>query len=174
MPAAPPATLTPVVEAEPRPLALRLIMLEKLVKAILALSASLFFAGMLVTGTSIHLHGMATHLREHVTAAWSAYLADAVVSVTERRHLAVATGALFLDGVVTGFEWYALRRGKAWGEWLVVAAMSSLLPFEIVALVRERHLGRFVVLVTNLVIVAYLVHHARKRHAARLAASERG
>jgi uncharacterized membrane protein (DUF2068 family) len=165
------ATLSPAPRPERRELALRLIMLEKLVKAALVLSAALAFGGMLVTGTSIHLHGIATDLREHVTAAWSVYLADAVVSVTERRHLTVATGALFLDGVTTGLEWYALARGRPWGEWLVVAAMSALLPFEVVALVREQHLGRLIVLIGNLLIVAYLVHHARKHAAMRAAAA---
>jgi uncharacterized membrane protein (DUF2068 family) len=146
-----------------RPLALRLILLEKGVKAAFVLAAASLFSIMLVTGSSIHLHGMATHLREHVTAAWSVYLADAVVSVTERRHLMVATSAMFLDGVVTGLEWYALRRGRTWGEWLVVAAMSAFIPFEVAALVQARHVGRAVVLLGNVVIVAYLARHASRR-----------
>jgi uncharacterized membrane protein (DUF2068 family) len=151
-------------DVEPRrpELALRLIVLEKMVKSVLALGAAFTFGLMLLTGTAIHLHGMATHLREHVSAAWSVYLADAVVSVTERRHLAVATCALALDGVATGLEWYALKRGHAWGEWLVVAATSSLLPFELVALVRHHHAGRLVVLLVNIAIVVYLVRHARR------------
>jgi uncharacterized membrane protein (DUF2068 family) len=146
-----------------RELTLRLIILEKLVKAILVLTIGVVFVVMLVTGSSVHLHGMATHLREHVNAAWTVYLADAVVSVTERRHLTVATCALLLDGVTTGLEWYALTRGKTWGEWLVVAAMSALLPFEVAALVHEVHVGRVVVLLGNLGVVAYLAHHAWKR-----------
>jgi uncharacterized membrane protein (DUF2068 family) len=94
-----------------------------------------------------------------------------VLSVTERRHLTVATGALFLDGVTTGLECYALLRGRAWGEWLVVVAMSALLPFEVVSLVHAQHVGRLIVLLGNVVIVAYLLRHARKRHAARRAAA---
>ena len=146
-----------------RELVLRLVILEKLVKAVFVLTVASVFAGLLVTGTSAHLHGLATELREHVTAAWSIYLSDAVVSVTERRHLAVATSALFLDGISTSVEWYALRRGHTWGEWLVVVATSLLLPFEVVAIVRHRHIGRVVVLVVNVAIVLYLAHHAWRR-----------
>jgi uncharacterized membrane protein (DUF2068 family) len=153
-----------------RPLALRLIMLEKLLKSVFVLVMAVVFFFLLVTGTSVHLHGMATRLREHVTAAWSVYVANAVLSVTERRHLAVATGALFLDGVTTGLEWYALKRGKTWGEWLVVGTMASLLPFEVVSFVREHHTGRLVVLVGNLLAVGYLVYHVRKKQRREAAA----
>ena len=142
-------------------------MLEKLVKGVFVLSVASVFAALLATGSSVHLHGMASRLREHVTAAWSVYVADAVVSVTERRHLAVATSALFLDGVTTTLEWYALSRGQPWGEWLVVVAMSVLIPFEVLAFVHEHHTGRFIVLVGNVVIVLYLARHAWKRHVAR-------
>jgi uncharacterized membrane protein (DUF2068 family) len=158
-------------QPEKKDLALRLIMLEKAVKSVLVLTTAVVFAGMLVTGSSVHLHGMATSLREHAAAAWSVYVADAVVSVTERRHLAVATSALFLDGITTGLEWYALSRGRAWGEWLVVIAMSALIPFEVVSLVRGGHVGRFVILAGNVVIVLYLTRHAWKRHLARRAAA---
>ncbi len=148
-----------------RPLGLRLIILEKALKAVFVLLAACVFLGMLVTGSFVHLQGAATHLRHHVTAAWAVYAANAVVSVTERRHLAVATGALFLDGVTTGAEWYALRQGKRWGEWIVVVAMAALIPFEVFALVRARHLGRGIVLLGNLAIVAYLARHAWRRRA---------
>jgi len=155
---------------ERRELVLRLIVLEKLVKAMVVLAIALLFAGMLVTGSSVHLHGLATRLREHVTAAWSVYLADAVVSVTERRHLAVATAALFLDGLATGLEWYALSRGRTWGEWLVVVATASLLPFEVISFVHHRHAGRLLVLIGNAAIVLYLARHAWRRRRGHAAA----
>jgi len=156
--------LVPSVPSARPELALRLIILGKLVKASFVLTTAIVFAVLLLTGTSVHLHGFATSLREHVTAAWSVYVSDAVVSVTERRHLTVATGALFLDGATTSVEWYALRRGHTWGEWLVVIATSSLLPFEVIALVRHEHVGRLVVLLLNLAIVAYLARHALRHH----------
>lgn len=159
----------PILSPERRELTLRLIILEKAIKALFVLGVACVFAVMLVTGSSVHLHGFATSLREHVTAAWSVYAANAIVSVTERRHLTVATGALFLDGVTTGFEWYALSRGHSWGEWLVVVAMSALVPFEIAALAHHVHVGRVVVLAGNIAIVAYLTRHAWKRHLARRA-----
>jgi uncharacterized membrane protein (DUF2068 family) len=152
-------------------LVLRLIILEKLVKGCLWLSAALVLGIMLITGSSVHLHTVVSHVREHLTSALAIDVADALVSVTERRHLAVATAAIFLDGVAVMVEWYALRRGHAWGEWLVVGATSVFLPFEVVALVRRVHAGRVALFVLNLAIVLYLARHVMKRSAARRAAA---
>jgi uncharacterized membrane protein (DUF2068 family) len=150
---------------EPKPeTAFRAIVLYKAIKAVSGFAVAAVFTVILVSGSSVHLHGVAAKLREHVTAAWAVLLADAVVSVTERRHLAVATAALALDGVITSVEWYALSRGRTWGEWLVVAATSSLIPFEVYELVAHGHLGRVVVLVVNIAIAAYLARHAWKKH----------
>jgi uncharacterized membrane protein (DUF2068 family) len=149
--------------AKKRELAIRLIIFEKGIKAALVLVVACVFGFMLLTGTSVHLHGIATHLREHVTAAWAVYAADAIVSATDRRKLAVITSAMFLDAITTSLEWYALLRGKRWGEWLVVAAMSALIPFEVVSFAREQHAGRLVVLLGNVAIVAYLARHASRR-----------
>jgi uncharacterized membrane protein (DUF2068 family) len=154
---------SPSAPAGRRELVLRLIVLGKLVKATTAVAAGIICASMLLAGGSDHLHGLAIHLREHVTAAWSTYAAEALLSATDRRHLAVATCALLLDGTSTAVEWYALSRGRSWGEWLVVFTTSSLLPFEVVALVRHRHVGRLVVLLVNVAVVAYLAHHASGR-----------
>ena len=74
----------PILSPERRELTLRLIILEKAIKALFVLGVACVFAVMLVTGSSVHLHGFATSLREHVTAAWSVYAANAIVSVTER------------------------------------------------------------------------------------------
>ena len=161
---------TPTKPTPAREPGLRLILLYKLLKAGLALSTALVFAFLLATGSDGHLHGLAGHLRKNVTAAWSVLLADAIVSVTERRHLVVATAALFLDGFGTIVEWWALHHGRRWGEWLVVVATSSFVPFEVVALVRHHHLGRFLVLVVNVAVIAYLLRHVVKRlRRARLA-----
>jgi uncharacterized membrane protein (DUF2068 family) len=155
-----------------RELILRLIILEKLVRGILALALAIALTVLLVTGTSVRLHGVVRGIREHVTSAWAVFLADAVVSVTERRHLVVATSAIFLDGIAVMVEWYLLWKGHTWGEWLVVATTSSLIPFEIVSLVREPHAGRVAILLFNIAIVVYLVRHALRRRRKAMSAAK--
>ena len=57
--------------------------------------------------------------------------------------------------------------GHWWGPWLVVVATASLLPFEVVSFVRHPHVGRALILVVNLAIVAYLTRTALREHRER-------
>lgn len=144
--------------------ALRLIILYKLVKASLGIAFSIALCGFLLAGAADRVLGLAAEVRHHVTAAWSIELADALVSAANKRHLEVLAAALALDGAATLFEWYALRTGRPWGAWLVVLTTASLLPFEILAIVRHRRAGRVVLLLVNVAIVAYLVRRTLKKH----------
>ena len=68
--------------------------------------------------------------------------------------------ALLFDGALTLGEGWALRRGLAWAPWLVVVATGSLLPFEIVELMRHPRPIRMLILLANLIVVGYLVARA--------------
>ena len=81
--------------------------------------------------------------------AWSLELADLLVRASTRRGLWTLFVALVADGALTLVEAWALIRGHWWGPWLVVVATGSLLPFEVVALVRHPHLSRVVLLALN-------------------------
>jgi uncharacterized membrane protein (DUF2068 family) len=65
--------------------------------------------------------------------------------------------AMIFDAILTGVEGWALYRGFAWGQWLVIGTTSSLLPWEVVTLIRHPSIGRIAILVVNVLIVAYLV-----------------
>lgn len=82
-------------------------------------------------------------------------------SLKDVRHVALIA---WLDGATTLAEGFLLLRGKAWGEWLVIGALAALVPFEAVSL--ERHPGpiKLVVLLLNIVIVAYLAARRRREH----------
>jgi uncharacterized membrane protein (DUF2068 family) len=55
---------------------------------------------------------------------------------------------------------------KRWGEWLTVIITGSLVPLEIYEIYRHPSVVKVVVLVINLGIVGYLIHHIRTRKAA--------
>jgi uncharacterized membrane protein (DUF2068 family) len=154
--------------------ALRLIILYKLVKASLGLSLSVLLWSFLLAGSADRVLGLAADVRHHVTAAWAIRLADAFVTAADKRHLVVLASALALDGAATLFEWYALRTGRPWGAWLVVLVTASLLPFEVIAIFRHRRAGRVVLLVVNLVIVAYLALRTLKKHGRPFGARQLG
>lgn len=154
---------TAAVPAGPKPLGLRLITLYKFLKgpAVLVLAGWLTFApdrvlhathaveaGMLEWG--VLFHRVAVWLRLHVTSA------------------AVHGGAVFawLDGATTLLEGVLLWLDYAWGEWLVVASVSALVPVELWSLAHHPRAGTLGVLAANVAIAAYLVRR-RLAHAAR-------
>jgi uncharacterized membrane protein (DUF2068 family) len=141
---------------------LRIIIAYKIVKGSVWLLLALILVVLLVTHETQPIESIGVHLRHHFTGAWSVKLARLLLSAAEPHHLWFVTVALTLDGSLTALEAWALHHGHWWGPWLVVAATSSFLPFEIVALVEHVHLGRLVAFVVNVAIVVYLVWRVRK------------
>ena len=138
---------------------LTLIIAYKLTKGGLWLVLATTILVMMRMGLGDRLLGLAEHLRLHAHA-WSLHLADLAVRASSRRALWTIVVALLADGGLTLFEAWALIQGRWWGPWVVVVATSSLLPFEVLALVRHPHVIRAIVLVVNLAIVVYLARKA--------------
>ncbi len=153
-----------------RPLGLQLIIGYKLAKAALVIALAAW-----LTASSGAAYREARHLIAllnehpgvlHRLAQWL----DARVTLG-----AVHTARIvaWLDGAATLVEGLLLLTGRAWGEWLVVAGVAALLPFEVIGVVAHPRLPRVAVLVINAAIVAYLVWlrlRARHRHRAPLRA----
>jgi uncharacterized membrane protein (DUF2068 family) len=118
-------------------------------------------------GLGDRLVGLAEHLRHHAHA-WSLELAELVVRAASRRGLHTIVVALIADGAMSLLEGWALWHGHWWGPWLVVVATGSLLPFEVVAIVRKVHPIRVILLFVNLAIVAYLARKALRDRIARV------
>ncbi len=145
----------------------RLILLYKLIKAVLQVAAAVVLLYGARHGLTAKLTYFAEQLRHHAVYAGSNLLARAILKFTHARHGITWTAYAALgDAALSAVEGYALWRGYTWGEWLVVGTTASLIPFEIYALSRHVRVGRVILLVLNLVIVAYLVNRARRRNAA--------
>jgi uncharacterized membrane protein (DUF2068 family) len=144
----------------PGGLGVRLIVGYKLAKAAAALSLGVLLLFLGSAGLAHELREVAAALRHHFAAAWSVELSEALVRAAGGRHLLVVAVALLLDGVSSLVEGWALHRRYRWSRWLIVAATSALLPFEVLSLFRRLSLGRFAILLVNAAIVAYL---ARRR-----------
>jgi uncharacterized membrane protein (DUF2068 family) len=147
-----------------------LIIAYKLIKGVLWLVIASVLLVMMRMGLSARLEGVAEHLRHH-SQAWAIELAELLTRASTPRGLVTITVALIADGTLTLVEGWALIHGHWWGPWLVVVATGSLLPFEVVALARHPHVGRALILVVNVAIVAYLIRKALREHRARAAGS---
>ncbi|MES1210360.1 MAG: DUF2127 domain-containing protein [Pseudomonadota bacterium] len=143
----------------------RLILFYKVGKAVLQTVAALVLLYWGHHGLTASLTRFADNLRHHAVHAWSNILIHVLFKFIHARHGVVFTAcALFGDAALSSVEGYALWRGYTWGEWLVVATTSGLIPFELYALTRHFRAGRVVLLLLNVVIVVYLVNRARNRH----------
>ena len=145
---------------------LRLIIAYKLAKGGLWLVLALVLTVMTRMGLGESLMGLAGQLRHHA-GAWSLELADLLMRASSAHALWVIVIALVADGALSLFEAWALHHGHWWGPWLVVVASGSLLPFEVVAFARHRHLVRLAVLLVNAAIVWYLARKALRERRER-------
>lgn len=77
---------------------------------------------------------------------------------------AAGIAAFLLAGIFL-VEGTGLWLRKLWAEWLTVVATSLFIPVELHEIATRPSLARFVVLVVNLAVVAYLVRQIRMKDA---------
>ncbi len=147
---------------------LRTIALYKLLKVLLLLLAAygelrLRDAGLLAKLLSWAAARPAGMEHEMLTRAvqWFSGLSEARIHALRAVTLGYA-GVFALEGV-------GLWMQKRWAEWLTTIVTASLIPFEIWELVNRPHVGKAVVLVGNVAIVAYIAWHVSTRGGTRAA-----
>ena len=153
-------TLIPVMRSPPfraqveRPLGLRLIIAYKVLKALLEL-------GLAVTLTLVPAKAdvLSEHLAQELSdgGAFLRRIGEWLQSLGAGAIVADARALAWLDGLSTALEAVLLYRGKAWGEWLVIAGLAVLIPAEVLSLERRPSQVKVAVLVINAAIVAYLL-----------------
>ena len=142
----------------------RIIATYKTVKGALQLALAGAVIVVVITGQVAALHEIATKLGHHAARAWSIALGRVLIGSITPHRLEVIALALALDGVLTSFEGWALRRGHWWGRWIVVVATGSLMPFEVIAFARHRRWTELAAFALNFAVVAYLGQRALARH----------
>jgi uncharacterized membrane protein (DUF2068 family) len=163
-PAAPVATESAVPPLSARPLGERAITIYKSLKGLLELALALLLFVMLALGDHHSPVIALMHtVRRHLVRPWSIDLADEITETMTHRHIMFAALALTFDGVLTSIEGWAMRRGHAWGHWLVVVSTGALLPFDIRACIRNGTFLEYVGTLLNIAVVVYLVRHTRAK-----------
>jgi hypothetical protein len=137
--------------------ALRLIIAYKLVRASLALVAGVTLLTLLVTRFDAAIRRALMGLEERAINALTDGFSAGALWAVEPDHILGLGSLLTLDGLITFVEGWALLRGWRWGVWLVVAASSLLVPFELAALAERITVFRVLVLAINCAIVGWLL-----------------
>lgn len=81
------------------------------------------------------------------------------VDETKLRELSVGT---FFYSALFFTEGTGLALRKRWAEYLTIISTSSLLPLEIYELLGRASVAKFVLLLVNIAVVAYLVYELRR------------
>jgi uncharacterized membrane protein (DUF2068 family) len=79
-------------------------------------------------------------------------------------HAVMLRALTLLTAAVFTVEGIGLWLGKRWAEWLTVILTASLIPVEIWELIQGPNIWKMLILLGNILIVAYLVWHVRSRH----------
>lgn len=140
---------------------LRLIVIYKLGKAGLQTVAALTLWLALRAGLGDRLvHGLATFADHtmHPLAARLGLWLSAVLTPGDLHWVVLLLGG---DALVSAAEGWILRRRYRWGRWLVVASTALLLPLELYEMVSRPRLGRVLLFLANVAIVAYLIRSRR-------------
>jgi hypothetical protein len=137
--------------------ALKLIIAYKLVRASLALLAGVTLLTLIVTRFDEAIRHALVGVEERAMNALTGGFSAGALWAVEPDHILGLGALLTLDGLITFVEGWALLRGWRWGVWLVVAASSLLIPFEIGSLVEQVTVTRALVLVINTAIVSWLL-----------------
>lgn len=145
---------------------LRLIIFYKSAKAAIWIATAAVLVVGLQFGLTNAIRDQLIHLEQRMSYEWAIRAAHWLVQSTTKKNLVYTILVLFLDGVATGFEGWALHHRKQWGEWLVIVTTSSFLPFEVWAIVEglRKHYSmvpRVTIFVINIAIVIYLVRRLR-------------
>ena len=144
-----------------------LIVFYKLGKAAVQLTAATGLEVARALGTTARLDASARATALQLAGTRSATLARLVERLVSPAHLRFIILALVLDGAVTGMEGWALHRRFAWAPWLIVVATGSLLPLEVLHMIRHPRPAPALLLAINAAAVVYLVVRARRERRPR-------
>lgn len=153
-----------------RPAALEAIILYKLIKGGVEVVVSIAAVWLLARGAEAGAATLAEILLEHFTGSWSLQAATLIVVAATSGRVKFVAVAAFADAILSVVEGVALQAGRWWAPWLVVIATATLLPWELWEVFTQPKWGRFVILVINAAVVAYLLRDALRAHRERVLA----
>jgi len=146
---------------EPRFGVLRTIALYKIVKVVLLLAVAYgelrlrdaSLAAKLLSWAQARPYGLEHRI---VTQLLEWFSGLSVPRINALRIVTLAYAAVFaVEGV-------GLWMQKRWAEWLTTIITASLIPLEAWELIFRPTIGKALILITNIAVVAYLVWHVRR------------
>jgi uncharacterized membrane protein (DUF2068 family) len=142
------------------PRLIRLIALFKLLKAVLLIAVGVAALQLLHADVTRVLQGWVTRLGLGPGSRYVGRVILEAATLTPSKIKDLAVGSFVYAGLflTEGIGLWLLKR---WAEWLTVIITSSLVPVEIYQLYRHPSVAKVLVLLFNLLVVAFLLYRLR-------------
>jgi uncharacterized membrane protein (DUF2068 family) len=145
------------------PRALMLIAIYKFLKASVLLFVAFGALHFLHRDIAAEIAHWVDLLRIDPHSRYIFWLMEKLTKVDETKLREFSVGTFFYSALFfTEGTGLALR--KRWAEYMTIISTSSLLPVEIYEIYIAPSIAKFVILLVNLAVVAYLVHELRRTH----------
>ena len=151
---------------EPRFGVLRTIALYKIVKVVLLLAIAYGEVRLSDASLAARLLGWASARPNGLEHDVVTYLLQWFSGLSTSRIHALRIVTL-VYAAVFAVEGIGLWLEKRWAEWLTTIITASLIPLEAWEIVLRPTIGKILILLANMAVVAYLVWHVRKTQALR-------
>lgn len=137
------------------------IIVVKLGKALLLLAVALGIYSLLGNNLAQEFETLLRLLRQNPEHEFWTTLGARFELLTPAGIRSLALGTLLYAGLLV-IESLGLLWGSWWAVWLAIAETAFFIPLELADLCRRFRLGIALLLVANVLIVAYLVRHRRR------------
>jgi uncharacterized membrane protein (DUF2068 family) len=136
---------------------IRVVAVFEALKGVLVLSAGLGMLSLVHHDLQATAERLVRHSHLNPARHYPRIFIDAASHMNDSRLRSLAALA-FLYATVRFLEAYGLWQMKVWAEWFAIIAGSLFLPVEVYEMFRRATGMRGIVLLTNLLIVTYLVN----------------
>jgi len=152
-----------ITRASATPRGIRLIAAFKLFKGLVLLAAGIGAVKLLHKDIAFELERWADMFRVDPNNHYIHRLLERFLTLDARKLKELSVGTFFYSALLL-IEGAGLLLGKRWAEYFTIIATSSFIPLEVYELAKRISWAKLVVLLLNIVVVAYLVIELRRNH----------
>ena len=145
------------------PSGIRLIAAFKLFKGLVLLAVGIGAVNLLHKDIAFEFVRWADLFRVDPNNHYIHRLLERFLTLDARKLRELSVGTFFYSALLLT-EGTGLLLGQRWAEYLTIIATSSFIPLEVYEIVKRVRVAKVVVLLLNIVVVAYLVIVLRRNH----------
>jgi uncharacterized membrane protein (DUF2068 family) len=152
-----------ITRASATPRGIRLIAAFKLFKGLVLLAVGIGAVKLVHKDIAFELERWADMFRVDPNNHYIHLLLERFLTLDARKLKELSVGTFFYSALLLT-EGTGLLLGQRWAEYFTIIATSSFIPLEVYEIVKRVRPAKLIVLLLNIVVVAYLVIVLRRNH----------